>query len=93
MGVGIYEGDATRVYTAGLFAMTLNYNPSKTLNFFVDTGAQSPETNHGRTSVIFDAGVAYVIGRNVQLDFSAGSGATGDTPPHQFVSAGISKRF
>ncbi|HEV2607497.1 MAG TPA: transporter, partial [Xanthomonadaceae bacterium] len=72
VGVGVYEGDANRVYTAGLFAMTLNYNPSKTLNFFVDTGVQSPETNHGKTSVIFDAGVAYLITRDIQLDFSAG---------------------
>ncbi len=93
LGVGVYEGDANRLYTAGLFAMTLNYNPSKILNFFLDTGVQSPETQHGRTSVIFDTGVAYLITRDIQLDFSVGTGAAGNTPPHPFLSAGISKRF
>ena len=93
VGVGVYEGDANRLYTAGLFAMTLTYNPSKILNFFVDTGIQSPETKHGSTSIIYDAGVAYLIDRDIQLDFSVGSGATGVTPPHPFLAAGISKRF
>jgi len=44
VGVGVYEGEARRLYTAGLFAATLSYNPSKSLKFFVDTGVQTPET-------------------------------------------------
>ena len=32
-------------------------------------------------------------GRDVQLDFSAGSRVAGKTPPRLFLSAGISKRF
>ena len=92
IGVAIYES-AGKSYEAGLFATTLNYNPSPILNFFVDTGVQSPETKGGRTSVIFDAGVAYIIGRDIQLDASIGTGAAGSTPPHPFVSVGISKRF
>ena len=93
VGVGIYESDAQRLYTAGLLAATLNYNPSKSLNFFIDTGLQSPETKHGRTAVVVDFGTAYVIGRDVQLDFSAGSRVAGKTPPRLFLSAGVSKRF
>ncbi len=92
VGVAIYES-AGRTYEAGLFATTLNYNPSQILNVFVDTGVQSPETKHGRTSVIYDAGVAYLLGHDIQLDVSVGAGAAGSTPPHPFVSAGISKRF
>jgi len=92
IGVAIYES-AGRTYEAGLFATTLNYNPSPILNFFVDTGVQSPETKGGRTSVIYDAGLAYIIGHDLQLDASVGTGAAGSTPPHPFVSAGISKRF
>lgn len=93
VGIGVYQDDAQHLYTAGLFATTLSYNPSKTLNFFIDTGVQSPETKHGRTAVVVDVGTAYVLGQNVQLDFSAGSRVEGKTPPRLFLSAGISKRF
>lgn len=93
VGIGVYEGDAQRLYTAGLFALTLNFNPGKTLNLFVDTGVQSPETPRGQTSVIADAGVAWLITRDIQLDISAGSGVAGHTTPHPFLAAGISRRF
>ena len=93
VGVGIYQDNAQRLYTTGLFATTLNYNPSKKLNFFVDTGLQSPETKHGRTAVVVDLGTAYIVGQDVQLDFSAGSRVEGKTSPRLFLSAGISKRF
>jgi hypothetical protein len=93
VGLARYEDSLQRLFTAGLFAMTLNYNPSKVLNFFVDTGVQSPEARHGKTAAIYDAGVAYIVGHEIQLDFSIGTGASGAAPPHPFVSAGISKRF
>lgn len=93
VGVAEYEDDAGRPYTAGLFATTLNYNPSKVLNFFADTGIQGPEARNGRTSVIFDVGTAYIIGHDLQLDLSVGTGAAGRTPPRPFIAAGISKRF
>lgn len=93
VGVGLYEDDAHGLYTAGLFAATLNYNPSKKLNFFVDTGVQSPETRHGGTAAVIDAGTAYIVGQNIQLDLSAGTRVGGKTTPRLFLSAGISKRF
>lgn len=93
VGVGFYESDGGRLYAAGLFAATLNYNPSKSLNFFIDTGLQAPETRHGRNAVIVDFGVACLIGPDIQLDVSAGSRVAGDTPPRLFLSGGISKRF
>jgi hypothetical protein len=73
-------------------AVTLNYLPTKKLNPFIDVGLQIPERTDGRSSVIFDAGVAYIIGRNLQLDASMGTGAHGDTTPHPFIEFGISFR-
>lgn len=93
VGVGVYQDDAKRTYTAGLFAATLNFNPSKVVNFFVDTGIQTPEEKNGRTSMIVDAGGAVILGHDIQLDLSVGTGVAGSTPPHPFVAAGFSKRF
>lgn len=93
LGIGIYEDGANRIYHTGLLAATLNFNPSKVLNFFVDTGMQSQEERNGKTSIIVDAGAAYIIGHDIQLDLSVGTGAAGTTPPHPFVAAGFSKRF
>lgn len=71
----------------------MSYNPTSSLNVFVDAGLQSPEKKGGRTSVIVDAGLAYLLTRDVQLDFSVGKGIRGITPPKAFMSAGISTRF
>jgi len=46
----------------------------------------------GRASVIVDGGAAIFLGRNVQLDISAGTGLHGDTPPRPFVSVGFALR-
>lgn len=93
VGIAVYENGQSQVFTAGLFAMTINYNPSRTLNLFVDTGMQSPETKNGKSTIIFDAGVAYLISRDTQLDFTVGTGTAGATPPRTFLSAGMSMRF
>jgi hypothetical protein len=91
VGVGVYE-DEGKLFTAGLFATTLSYLPTKKLNPFIDIGIQVPEEKGGKSAVIVDAGVAYIVGRNIQLDVSAGTGAHGNTPPHPFISFGISFR-
>lgn len=93
LGIAVYEDDQNRVFTAGLMALTLGYNASPRLNLFVDGGVQSPEEKNGKTSVILDMGVAYLLNRDVQLDFSVGAGAAGSTSPRSFFSFGISKRF
>lgn len=92
VGVGVYEDNQGKAFAAGLFAVTLNYLPSKKLNPFIDLGLQAPEEQRGKTSVIVDAGVAYIVGCNVQLDVSVGTGAHGQTPPHPFISVGVSLR-
>lgn len=94
LGAAVYEDDATqKTYAAGLFAMTLNYNPSKVLNFFVDTSIQYPDSKNGRTAMIVDIGTAVLVGRNTQLDLSVGWGALGRTVPKLFLAAGVSQRF
>jgi hypothetical protein len=92
VGVGRYEDDQGKVFTAGLFAVTLNYLPTKKLNPFVDLGVQTPEKSNGESAAIFDGGVAYIVGRNVQLDASIGTGVHGTTTPHPFIGFGISFR-
>jgi len=92
VGVGRYEDDQGRPFTAGLFALTLNYLPTKKLNPFVDLGVQFPEAKNGQTSAILDGGMAYIIGRNLQLDASLGTRVHGDTGPRPFLAFGISWR-
>lgn len=93
IGLAIYEDDQSQLFSAQLFALTLSYNLAKTLNIFADIGVQSPEKKNGTTAIIYDAGVAYLINQDTQLDFSVGSGAAGTTVPRNFFSFGISKRL
>ena len=92
LGLGVEQADGGGTFTAGLAALTLNYLPTERINPFVDVGAQTPEARRGRASVILDTGLAYIIGRNLQLDVSAGRGVHGATPPRPFVAVGVSLR-
>jgi outer membrane putative beta-barrel porin/alpha-amylase len=92
IGVGRYEDDKGRLFTATLFAITLNYLPNKKVNPFIDLGVQYPEANNGKTAAILDSGIAYIIGRNLQIDASIGTRAHGDTTPQPFLGFGISWR-
>jgi hypothetical protein len=92
IGVGRYEDDQGQTFTAGLFAMTLNYLPTKKFNPFVDVGVQFPEVKHGSASAILDSGAALIIGQNLQLDASIGTRVHGTTGPHPFLAFGISWR-
>jgi len=92
IGVGVYEDNKGKVYTAGLLACTLGYQPTKKLNPFIDFAMTAPEEKAGRTAVIVDGGVAYVVGSNVELDASLGTGTHGNTPPHPFLLFGVSFR-
>ena len=91
VGVASYETEDGRFFT-GLMALTLSYEPTPKLEWFVDTGVQAPENEQGPTSVIVDGGAAIFLGRNAQLDISAGTGLHGRTPPHPFVSVGFALR-
>lgn len=93
VGVGSFEDEEGRTFFARTFAATLNYNPTASLNLFVDAGLQSREKKGGRASVIVDAGTAYLLTSHMQLDLSVGKGIRGNASPRAFVSAGISTRF
>lgn len=90
-GIAWYEGDEGR-YTAGLFALTLEFESSPGLAWFVDTGIQTPEEAGGATSVIGDAGVAYIPRQNWQFDVSAGVRTHGNTGPKPFIGVGVAYR-
>jgi len=92
IGVARYEDDQGRLFNAGLFALTLNYLPTKKLNPFIDVGVQSPETSEGRSSAILDEGVAYTITRNLEIDASIGTRVHGITGPRPFLAFGVSWR-
>lgn len=79
-----------QTFGAFLFACTLNYQPTDTLNPFVDIGYQSPDGPGGSGVAILDAGLAYIVGRNVQLDVSVGRG--NGSGPQPFIAGGISIR-
>ena len=91
-GVGVYEDERGKVFAAGLVAVTLNYLPTKKLNPFIDVGLLAPEEHGGKSAFIADGGVAYIVRPNIQLDASVGTGAHGHTPPHPFISLGVSIR-
>src|SRR5262249_48601266 len=93
IGVARYEDDQGRSFSAGLFAITLNYLPTKKLNPYIDLGTQFPEERNGRAAALLDSGVAYIIGRNVQLDAGIGTRVHGDSSPHPVLEVGISWRL
>ena len=93
IGVGTDEDGEGERFTTRLFATTLAYRPVRTLELFLDAAAQRPEAPGGRSAVIYDAGLAYLLRRDVQVDFSVGVRGSGSTPPRSFVSAGLSVRF
>ncbi|MDB4882265.1 MAG: hypothetical protein JWL95_1031 [Gemmatimonadetes bacterium] len=92
VGVARYEGSNGALFTTALGALTLTYQPTPTVSPFVDFGYQSREDDGGTGSLIFDVGVGYIVGRDVQLDVSGGTGAQGSRSPKPFVAAGVSVR-
>lgn len=94
IGGGLYEDGDGQMFFSGLGALTLNYfDSSRTLNPFIDAGYQEPEEKHGQGSLIVDGGLAVIVGRNIQIDVSAGRGVEGKTPPNPFFAVGVSARF
>ena len=91
-GAARYEGSDGSLFTTALGALTLTYQPTPRLAPFVDVAYQSREDVDATWSLVVDAGVAYIVGNDVQLDLSAGTGAHGDTTPRPFVALGISVR-
>src|SRR5262249_39833487 len=92
IGIARYEDDSGNLFTAGLFAITLGYSPTKKLNPFIDIGVVSPEATAARSSAILDGGLAYTIGRNLAVDATVGTRVHGITAPRPLLEFGISWR-
>jgi hypothetical protein len=93
VGVASYEDDASRTFVAELAAMTLAYGPNHALQPWIDVGSQTPEERGGKTAVMTDGGVTYLVNGNSQIDAGVGTGIEGSSPPHPFRTAGYSRRF
>lgn len=85
VGVAVVEGDGA----VALFAMTLEREMGRALPF-VDF---ETTIGGGDTSMIADAGIAFVVRPDTQLDLSAGVNVLGDQYPDWFIAAGYSRRF
>lgn len=85
VAVAFVEGGGT----AAIFAATLEREMGSALPF-VDFEATIDD---GDASMIADAGVAWVVRPDTQLDISAGFDVAGDEYPDWFVSVGYSRRF
>lgn len=85
VGIALVEGDGA----TGIFAATLEREMGRALPF-IDF-----ETSFGAgdASMIADAGVAFVVRPDTQLDVSAGVNVFGDEYPEWFIAAGYSRRF
>ncbi len=93
VGLALDEDDQGRRFGAGLLAVTLSYRPAPALELFVDAASQRPASKGGRTAVVYDAGLAYLVSRDLQVDVSVGARGKGSTPPRSFLAAGLSFRF
>jgi hypothetical protein len=81
--IGASFGDGN---TTALAAVTLQYNVTDKANVFVDGG-------YSDSAILLDAGGAWIVGHDTQLDASVGWRAHGVNAPNVFVSAGVSRRF
>jgi hypothetical protein len=93
VGLGVDEDDEGRRFSTRLFAMTLGYRPMPRLELSADVAAQRPEAYAGRSAVLYSASAAYMLDRNLQIDFTLGARGAGSTPPRSFLAAGFSRRF
>jgi len=92
LGLGLYE-DNGRPFTALLGAMTLSRDLNSRTQVFIDSGTQTPESRGGHNGTIVDMGITFLPTNDTQLDFSVGTGVSGQTTPRPFVGAGYSIRF
>jgi Putative MetA-pathway of phenol degradation len=90
-GVSRLENDAATA-VVGLFAATFTYQPTDRINPFIDVSYVSSPRDAASASFVIDGGIAWILGSDVQLDFSVGQGVHGDAP-RPFVAGGLSWRF
>lgn len=92
---GVYadNNDAGRRYAAGLFAVTLGKEWTPAWRSFVELAAQRlAAKKSGGSAFTFDAGVAYLVSSDVQVDLSMARGLNANAPDLQW-GVGFSVRF
>jgi Putative MetA-pathway of phenol degradation len=80
-GVSYEEDDAGRRFITGIFGATLGHSWTETFRTFVEYSAQEIKAStYGSDFITYDAGAAYLLRRNWQIDgaVSFGSGAAPD---------------
>jgi len=93
IGLGFDEDDEGRRFSTRLFATTLAYRPVPRLELAFDIAAQKPEAHGGRSAVVSAASAAYMLGRDLQIDFALGARSAGTTAARRLLAAGFSARF
>jgi hypothetical protein len=93
IGWAFDEDDEGRRFNAALFAMTVAYRPVRRLELFADMGVRRPEARGAGSAVVYDAGLACLVTRDLQVDLSVGVRGAGSTLPRSFVAVGASFRF
>jgi hypothetical protein len=85
VGISLAESQSVE----GVVAASLGYESGNMLPF----ADFEFRTSDGDTSAIVDAGVAWILGTEMQLDVSGGVRVQGDGYSDWFIGAGVSRRF
>lgn len=80
-------------YVGGIAAVTVGKSWTETFRTFVElSGQQLTSRKNGGNIVTYDAGAAYLLNHDTQIDLAFSWGATRETPDFQW-GIGFSKRF
>ncbi len=75
-------------------AINLGYNLTKTLSPYIEFDRQTPTGADGAPSATyFDGGIAYVIGRDTQLDLNTGLDLASPSHNNHFFGVGFARRW
>jgi hypothetical protein len=85
------DSDGERFHT-GIGSLTLGYSISSPLSAYVEWYGLFPENRGGGANNYLDAGLAWLLSPDVQLDWRIGAGLQ-DPNPNWFTGAGLSFRL
>jgi len=75
-----------------LYSLEPSVNISDRLGLFAELYGKTPQRQDGELDLRVDAGLSYVIGNDLLLDFSAGQGISSNAK-ESFIELGVSYRF
>lgn len=80
-------------YYAFLGTASLGFGLSDQIGAFAEVAFNSDDTGDGDSSALFDAGLTFLVNKDLQFDVAAGTGITGDFAPDFFMTSGVIVRF